>query len=125
MKTMDSDQKASTTQALDAITRQLHDHWFEVAEVESDPTAGTVTIPFLARNQPRPGPAWVDRVLCIGSVRRLRLEDSEHIGKYDFNELRYAPETGVLRVTTGVPLTLEVTVGTLDVAVRPLGTGAG
>jgi hypothetical protein len=115
---MDRTSTKQTEADLEVITRQLHDLWFDVSEVRFDRAHGTVTIPFLSHHQPRASAAFRDRWLCIGRVEHLQLEESEGIGRYDFNKFRFAPETGVLRLSTGVPLTLEINVAELDVSVR-------
>lgn len=103
---------------LDVITHQIHDLWFEVSEVHFDRAAGTLTIPFVARNQPRATAGFEDRWLCIRGVRSVRLEETEGVGRYDFNEFRFAPETGILQLATGIPLRFDVSVTELDISVQ-------
>lgn len=103
---------------LDVITRQIHDLWFEISEVHFDDASGTLTIPFLARNQPRATAGFEDRWLCIRGVRSLRLEETEGVGRYDFNEFRFSPATGILQLATGIPLEFDVSVMGLEISLR-------
>lgn len=102
---------------LAAVTRQLHDLWFEVAEFRSDRVRGTVLVPILAAHQPRPSAEFRDRWLRIGRVQEMKLEESERVGRYDFGEFRYSPRAALLELRTGIPLTFELSVSRLDMAV--------
>lgn len=102
---------------LAAVTRQLHDLWFEVAEVRFDRVSGTVLVPFLAAHQPRPSAEFRDRWLRIGRVQEMKLEESEGVGRYDFNEFRYSPRAALLELRTGIPLTFKLSVSRLDLSV--------
>jgi len=102
---------------LAAVNRTLHDRWFDVSEVRHDQRRALVSIPFRRRRQPKAAAGTEDTWLHIGRVDSLRLEDTQRIDRYDFNELQFMPDVGILRVATGIPMVFEMKVSGIDVAV--------
>ena len=111
-----------------AVNEAIHDYWFDVDRITFDASASTLSLPF-----PRPPAGAVDKhvfvsrkhdegnvesVLRIKRVRRWRIEDTNKVGYYDFNELRYDPGKKVIRITTGIPILIEIEVERLEVAVE-------
>lgn len=106
---------------LNMVNDRIHDRWFDVSGVKFDESRGVLRVPFDESRSPTkhgPGVRLATRCLEIGNVERYTLKESEGVGRYDFNVLRYAPESRTITVTTGIPLTFEVLVRSLDVRVR-------
>ncbi len=115
---------------LDEITDAIHDRWFDVEQIDFDRDARILRVffsddaePSLVRSllsKPHADKKARPRVLEIHNVDSYRIQDTERVGAYDFNKLRYAPGTGTVSVETGVPLEMVVTVSDLEVVVRDL-----
>lgn len=114
---------------LNRINELIHDYWFDLEDVTFDEATSAVQIRFL---RPRLGPAekssgwslfrrvdvdYVGSFLRIAQVRSWALEDTERIGSYDFNELRYDQAAHRIQIATGIPLGFHVDVEALDVSV--------
>ena len=115
---------------LDAINRVVHDHWFNVADVAHDAAHQTLAVKFT-----RPSETVAETTRRILFLRRVRvqitewwleihnvesytLQETEGIGRYDFNELQFSEADRTLTIKTGVPLRFWVRVTALDVLVR-------
>jgi hypothetical protein len=93
---------ADLVQATDAI----HDLWFSLDEVlEQEGADRTLRLSKTVR-EAQLGPIQVS--MCIRHVYDLNVRDTERVGFYDVNELIFEP--GLLTVTTGVPLVLQLKV---------------
>lgn len=115
---------------LDGIINVVHDYWFDVDDVSFDESRRRLVIKFqrptvasrdtpprlLARSRP-----LSDWVLEIEEVDGCHLEESEGVGKYDFNEILYSGADRSLTITTGIPLAFRMDVESLDITVRELG----
>ncbi|HSL82622.1 MAG TPA: hypothetical protein VLF66_07580, partial [Thermoanaerobaculia bacterium] len=112
---------------LSRINELIHDHWFDLDDVTFDEATSTLEIrfsrPALEAGAPASGWALFRRVdvpyvasfLRIQHVRSWALEDTERIGSYDFNELRFDEGKLRIKITTGVPLSLSADVERLEV----------
>lgn len=114
---------------LDRVNEIVHDHWFSLEDIGFDETTSKLRIRF-SRPQLHPdrkvtGRALLGKVdipyvecfLRIEHVRSWHLEDTQHIGRYDFNVVSFDEAMQRVRVTTGVPLILHADVEALDVSV--------
>lgn len=112
---------------IDAVNDIIHDCWFAVEEISFDALASRLTIPFeyetcaatsrellrQARSvERRPG------ILQFDNVLSYVLEDTERVGRYDFNRIQYRSDQRVVEVITNIPLRLAIQVGTFHVAVE-------
>lgn len=111
--------RATELKNLDAINKAVHDRWFKVDDVKLDASRNTLSVPFGdSRSATRkPGGATISHYLEIGYVERYTLEETEGVGSYDFNEIRFVQPTQTVTITTGIPLTFEIVVKKLDVRV--------
>lgn len=122
---------ARSASELAPVNQFIHDEWFDVDEIVFDEGAGVVTIPFTRPAQEQQGhrigrvgrlyQVEVDKCesyLRIYHVRHWSVEDSQLVGRYDFNEVKYDPESKIVRITTGVPIVLLAEVGELEVSVE-------
>ena len=122
--------QARTPEQLVEVTGVIHDHFFCVDRIMFDQAAGLVTIPFLLpleEQSRRAKNLWllekvivprVESAMLIYEATGYRLVDTEQVGCYDFNELRYDQERGMIVILTGIPLALEVDVTDVHVVVR-------
>ena len=114
---------------LGELIDMLHDCWFDVDAIEYCKDKKCMMIPFdqvngeelkfkerLLEVKER-GTKRVKMELHIECVEDYRLEDTENIGKYDFNEMVYDSTDKCLSILTGVPLGLKIRVGQLSLSV--------
>ena len=109
---------------LESITHVIHDRWFEVNDVAYDASRSRLTVPLESDS-----PAWWRptsggsgeklRVgtLCIANVDRYVLRETEGIGRYDFNSVRFNADEGRLDLITNIPVSFSVWVKSLLVTV--------
>jgi hypothetical protein len=102
----------------------IHDCWFAVTSITEDHDRHRLTIPFdrpsdqwQASGWPLPAPSWVACAMVIHGVTSHVAEDTQGIGRYDFDEVRYAGDSGVLHLETCIPMAFRVTVTHLHVEV--------
>jgi hypothetical protein len=123
--------RATTPAGLVAVNETIHDYWFDIAEVKHDAIAGTLTIPFrrpVLEDQPKgasPQSTHTDWCLIIAHVQRVRVEDQQQIGRYDFNEVRFFPQSRCVSIATNIPTELIAEVTKLDVEVREASAETG
>lgn len=116
--------RATSTTELNNINDVIHDHWFDIEDVHFDRGRGRLRIRFEApqpnlenRSDRKPNPPS-PLSLVIDGVGDVKLIETEHVGRYDFNVLRYDAEEGALTVDTGIPLKFQLNVSRLDVSIR-------
>jgi hypothetical protein len=114
---------------LSRINEVIHDYWFDLDDVTFDEAASMLVIrfsrPLVKTDAPASGWSLLRRVevpyvesfLRLHHVRGWALEDTERIGSYDFNELRFDEGKQRIQITTGVPLNLSADVERLEVSV--------
>lgn len=121
---------------LTRIESEIHDWYFDLADVTHDRAAGRVVVPFrrwsyeLARPLERGGrlrsvlgrlagtrweAPWHRWFLRIDEVRELAIEDEARIGTADFNTIAYDAERGTLTIECSIPVTLRLEVAGLAV----------
>lgn len=108
---------ATEPSALDVVTDVIHDAWFDVDEVTFED--GQVRVPFTVRRAifRSAEPDAPRSSLLIRHVTALDLEDTQGIGRYDFNRLRFDENAGRLSIDSGIPLRFEMLVEDLEVSV--------
>lgn len=111
------------------INEIIHDYWFDLDDVTFDEATSMLEIRFSRPSVRTDSPAsrwwllrrvevpYVESFLRIHHVRSWALQDTERIGSYDFNELRFDEGKQRIQITTGVPLSLAVDVARLEVSV--------
>ena len=120
--------KARRTSELNEIVDLLHDLRFDLDLVQN--INGTVTIPFsvplhdsitLGKRgfllRPYSIPV-VATTLTVGNVISVAIKDTERVGFYDFNIFRFDEKRCRLVIKTGIPLSFEINVGTLEVTLE-------
>lgn len=111
---------------LAAVNDVIHDCWFDKDDVRMDLETATLTIRFI-RPSPERGKSvggrgllkereipHLESFLRVHHVRDWILEDTEGVGFYDFNEVRFDPQEHRIEITTGVPLKIAILVEQLD-----------
>lgn len=124
--------KIDTPDYIEAINDLIHDGWFDTSAILFDTASSVLKVPFeselwrkgeLLRKRlyswPRLGFAKVKvpGVLRIEHVWDYILEESEHIGRYDFNQIVYIPAISLIKVETNIPLRFEIKVRILSISV--------
>jgi hypothetical protein len=66
----------------------------------------------------RQGPAYLQAWLVVRSVTDWTFEDTERVGLYDFNWIRYQADARTIRFDTGIPIRIEAKVERIDVSVE-------
>ncbi len=114
---------------LTRINEVIHDYWFDLDDVTFNEAVAILEIRFSRPSVEAHTPArgwsllrrieipYVESFLRIHHVQRWALEDTQRIGSYDFNELRFDVTNHRIQVTTGVPLYLSANVERLEVSV--------
>lgn len=126
---MSTDLTITDASQLVLINRIIHDRWFDVGEVRFHGASRTLVVEFL---RPRLEPSLsgrrrslihdnerplVESFLQIRHVAEWVLTESQYIGSYDFNELRFDPVKMVVEIATGIPLAFYAQVTELEVSV--------
>lgn len=121
--------RVTKSSQLGRINAVIHDYWFDLDDVTFNEAKSTLQIRFV---RPWPeaeaeSPRWslfrrvnvpyVESFLRVHHVRSWILEDTQRIGSYDFNELRFDEAKKRIRVSTGVPLGLYADIERLEVSV--------
>jgi hypothetical protein len=120
--------KIDTPEYIEAINDLIHDGWFDTNSVALDRLSAILEVPFERERKRRKfrcpsslTSAAGSNTLCILRFERVRdyiLEESEHIGRYDFNRITYDPTAGRIKVETNIPLRFEVEVEALAISVE-------
>jgi len=103
------------TKELNKITSLVHDSWFDIDQVIKDHKDGVIRIYFYKTSK-----LAVDEMnrfasINIKNVQRLEVKDTEKIGYYDFNEIKYLEQEKCLMITTGVPIGIKIYIGPLEI----------
>jgi hypothetical protein len=121
---------ARTASELSKINQLIHDYWFDIEDVSFDAQAGVVTLPFTRPEQDKDREVGKARLLQkvevpyylfllrIYHVKQWHVEDRERVGLYDFNEVIYELPSGLVRITTGIPIHLVAEVEELELSVE-------
>lgn len=119
---------------LPTIVDFVHDCWFDRDSILLDPLTSVLSIKFVRKATERG--SIVGKVLFFKKVRvptvecfiRIRhakdcvIKDNEQVGRYDFNEILYRKDAKCIRITTGVPIEIEVNIDKFDVSVEETDT---
>jgi hypothetical protein len=119
---------ATSVEQLDAVTRLVHDRWFELSRVDFDVDRRWLVVPFETtgshgRSVRRHGLLWREVVplyrasLTIKHVHRFQFIDEAGIDRYDLNEIIFFEATHEVVITSGFPTEIRATVGRLEVSV--------
>lgn len=113
-----------------AVLDLIHDCWFDVDDILYDPATLTLSIRF-GREMPersrvverglllsRKEVPVAECFLKIHHVADYSVRDTERVGAYDFNEIEYDPGLKRIRITTGVPIDIEVRVNKFEIEVE-------
>jgi hypothetical protein len=114
---------------LDTVIHVLHDCWFDKDEIRFDPATAILTFRFTKPGTRKPAGRrrlllkrievpYFESFLRIHRVQSWTVEDTEQVGIYDFNEIRFDSETKRIEITTGVPLSIVVQVEHLELEVE-------
>jgi hypothetical protein len=98
----------------------IHDRWFAIEDLTYKQSEARIDILFSA-------PPWIQKgehgrfvedrhaslvwwILSVHNVIDVAVEDTEKIGTYDFNVVRFDARKGIVSIETGVPAGIKVRV---------------
>ena len=133
--------RARDEDVLTEVEGEVHDWFFDLADVTHDRTERRVVIPFRrwSYDEARPLPAakskwpwfvgrrwspteweapWYRWLLTVEQVTSLTIEDEAQIGTADFNTVSYDSRARALTIDCAIPVTLCFQVDALDVHVE-------
>ncbi|PIQ86895.1 MAG: hypothetical protein COV74_02955 [Candidatus Omnitrophica bacterium CG11_big_fil_rev_8_21_14_0_20_45_26] len=114
---------------LNYIHELIHDQWFNVDQVTFHKETSKLLIKLAERNGKRrrgnlsriinslsrkSKSAVCERNLTIHYVNDYHIKDSEKVGLYDINQIKYDQNKSHLSITTGIPLEFTVTVSRFE-----------
>jgi hypothetical protein len=114
---------------LDAVHDIIHDCYFDVGDIALDSSASVLSFRFrrlVTRGRhgwkdffstSRMSPA-IECFLRIFHVKSYRINDTQKVGTYDFNVLKYDPREKCIVVLTGIPIDIRVCVEQFEVSVE-------
>lgn len=110
--------QATSPDALEVVTDFIHDFWFDVEEISF--VDGVVRVPFnrSSLGSSRSGQDLTPAELLVRHVTDFKLEDTQDIGRYDFNRIRCDENARRLTMDTGIPMRFEMLIAELDVSVE-------
>ena len=93
----------------------VHDLWFDVERIKFDPEEKVVQIR-LERDQKKLESGSNETVILkIRNASQLLVNDTEKVGYYDLNEVKY--QNGRVIITAGIPIDIQVEVGAFEIEV--------
>ncbi len=115
-------------QFIEAINDIIHDCWFNTEDITFDASASRLDVPFEWQH-PETDARYAFRktgvttppvrsFLRIDHVLKYLLQESENIGRYDFDRLRYDSVRGQITVLTNIPLRFEIHVAAFEVTIE-------
>ena len=122
--------EARNIQDLSKINAVIHDMSFDISQIEFDAKANRLTIPFDYQDESQARitkaglfiKSYVLPVyrgsLLVDATRSFSLVDTEEVGTYKFNTIKYDPNRKKLTVQATVPLQLEADVDELSVSIE-------
>jgi len=114
---------------LDDVIKFIHDCWFSINNLVFDKENFVVRIYFEKECIGSALEIWhffflkrmeipiVECILNIHDTVGYDIEDTEKVDRYDFNELYFDKQSGLLSVNTGIPLKLNIKVKRLNITV--------
>jgi hypothetical protein len=117
--------KIRNSKDLVGVTALAHDLWFDIDQTLSNYDGKSVSFRLMKSPASKTDASGGDLLLEIRNVKELKVIDTEKVGLYDFNEIRYNKSTQCIQVSTGIPIVIEIYVTCLDVTVLfPVISGA-
>ena len=95
----------------------VHDLWFDIGQLTRSFADQTVKIYFQKNSRNFTERLEDGLLLIIKNVEQLNIKDTEKVGYYDLNEIKYDSATHCLTITSGIPICIKIYVGSLDIEV--------
>mgnify|MGYP001580913800 FL=1 len=100
------------------ITSLVHDSWFDIDQILKDHKNGAVRIYFQKSSKLPADDVNRFASINIKNVQRLEIKDTEKIGYYDFNEIKYLEKESCLVITTGVPIGIKIFISSIEIVLE-------
>ena len=110
-----SDMMVSDLAQLGTLVDAVHDLWFDVDALKGSFSEGVVTIPLYGRPNALSRKQLPIATLVIKHVDSLVVEDTEHVGYYDIDEIRFDPVGKTLTIIGCIPVVVRLHVAKLNV----------
>ena len=110
-----------SSDGLPAVAAAVHDWWFDIGDAVVD-NRGVVTLHLAQSTRALRDGIRPLRVLRIGDVREVNIDDTERVGIYDIEELAFDERASQLLLLGGVPVKVSFAIGELDLSVAEVVT---
>ncbi|GAB6188007.1 hypothetical protein [Thermopirellula anaerolimosa] len=104
---------------LGTLVDAVHDVWFDVDALKGRFSGGVVTIPLYEHVAALSRKRAPIATLVVRHVDSLAVEDTEHVGYYDIDEIRFDPVSKILTIIGCIPIVVRLHVGKLHVEFHP------
>ena len=107
----------------------IHDRYFELDNIQFDKNIGELIIRFeqeyknelkILKNyiiiKKKSIPVY-ENILKISNVNKYSIQDTEKINRYTFNEIHYVESTQELKITSGIPMEINILVDNLAIEI--------
>jgi hypothetical protein len=121
--------RAKRTDEIEAINDLIHDAFFDVDDIAFDSQASILsfkfdlpTLPsglglkeFIYSSKTSPG---VECLLKIYNVEKYSIDDTEKVGRYDFNIIEFDAPARVVYIRTNIPIGIQILVSELEISLE-------
>ena len=97
---------------LQDLINLVHDLWFDVDQIEFDREQKILSFQIQIK-----GGGEICRRLRIRHVLDVKVNDTEKVGQYDINEVRFDAATKTITITGGVPIEIKVFVDAFELQI--------
>lgn len=98
-----SSEDARNTAPMSHVSGWIHDKWFDVDAIAFDSGSSSVSIPLSDRKSEDP-----KLLLRCEGVAEVNVADTEKIGTYDINAIRWNPSSRTLLLKGNIPITVSM-----------------
>ncbi len=113
---------------LDLIHDIIHDCWFSVSDINFDESESKLSIKFEGKDIEKQIIKKIfvfkkvelvsyESYLIINHVQNYSIKDTERVGKYDFNILKFEDNKNEITIETGVPIEIKAIVNQFEIDV--------
>jgi hypothetical protein len=104
----------TTANQIGGLLKLVHDHWFNVEQIIFDKERKTVAL-HLERKKANLVKGSKEGIqLLIKNAEALTINDTEKVRDYDLNEIKFDAASSRVIITGGIPITIEIKVGQLE-----------
>ncbi len=120
--------QVTSTDGLARLSELLHDQWFDLDDVRFLNADALLKVVFGETGSGKLADRGQRALLTVRHVESYRVQDSQQIGRYDFNVILYDSSIKRLTVLTGIPCVFWMIVRRLELILEvddsEIGSGA-